>query len=204
MIMFILNKSRNLANWLFIMTPALFTLILLFNMVNYYGNIINNFILWIPYLLAPLGMFLSSVYILKGPGFLKNRSLEVFLILYVLISIILSAYPNPFQFGQLTGLQQGLMHLYLIIPFIGTIYYFQKVIPEIPEQKQKIFYLIAGLVVVSLGSVFRAFEYISYEHDSTIGMLVIVLGSILTLMAFASVRRQDAGYPSDKYYTQPT
>ena len=192
MIIFILNKSRNIANWLFIMTPALFTLILIFNMINYYGDIINDFLLWFPYLLAPLGMLLSSIYILRGPGFHKNTYLQLSIGLYVLLSILFSSYPKPLEYSQMSNAQQGLMHLYLIIPFIVTIYCFKKIASEIPEQKQKIYFLITGLILVCLGSLARSIEYIVYNQDSTIGMVIIVVGSILTLLAFAGVGQHKA------------
>lgn len=202
MIVFILNKSRNTANWLFIITPALFVLILLFNMINYYGDIIHNFLLWFPYLIAPLGMLLSALYIVKGPGFQSDRYLQLFVVTYVGIALLLSIYPDPLQYGNLTSTHMGLMHLYLIIPFIGTIYYFQKILPELPEQKAKIYYLILGLIIVTFGSLFRTLEYVVNEQDSTLGMIVIVAGSILTLLAFAGVKRKEKEEALEAYTVQ--
>ena len=123
-VIFILSKSRNEANVLFVLTPILFTVILIFNMLNYFGDMANNFLLWFPYLLAPLGMLLSSLYILYGTGFYKNSITLSFLILYSLIAFIFSIYPNPFQYYDLSGLQSGAMHIYLVIPMILTIYNF--------------------------------------------------------------------------------
>ena len=121
MILFIISKSTDFANLSFILTPLLFTVILIFNMLNYYGDIVNNFLLWFPYLIAPLGMLVSSIYILQGQGFYKNQYVISSLSIYFFISLILSIYPNPSQFGNLSPIQMGLMHLYLIIPFLGTI-----------------------------------------------------------------------------------
>lgn len=190
MVLFILKKSSNIANLLFVMTPILFTTILIFNMLNYFGNIINNFLLWIPYLIAPLGMLLSSLYILNGPGFHKNRNLILFVFFYVFISLNFSFFPNPFQFGQLSGLQQGLMHFLIVIPLVGTIYFFIKILPEIPDQKSKIYSLLFGLLFVVLGSLLRTFDYILNNQESTIGMIIIVLGSILALQAFSTFRNR--------------
>jgi hypothetical protein len=159
-------------------------------MLNYFGNIINNFLLWIPYLIAPLGMLLSSLYILNGPGFHKNRNLILFVFFYVFISLNFSFFPNPFQFGQLSGLQQGLMHFLIVIPLVGTIYFFIKILPEIPDQKSKIYSLLFGLLFVVLGSLLRTFDYILNNQESTIGMIIIVLGSILALQAFSTFRNR--------------
>lgn len=189
MVIFILLKSTNEANLLFVITPILFTAILIFNMINYYGYIINNFLLWFPYLIAPLGMLLSSLYILYGTGFYKNTNTLLFLILYSLVSFILSLYPNPFQYYNLSGLQSGSMHILLVIPMILTIYNFRRILPEIPDQKIKIYSLNLGLVLATIGSLLRGYDFITTSNDSYLGMLIIVLGSILTLLAFANVRR---------------
>ena len=190
-VIFILSKSRNLANIAFVVTPLLFTLILIFNMLNYYGDVINNFLLWFPYLLAPLGMLISSIYILEGPGFQKDKNLLTLLGLYIIIAGILSAYPDPLQYGDLTGTHSGIMHLLLIVPFIATIYYFGKIENLIPDQKRKINLLLAGLGAVVIGSILRGMEFIMSNIDSEIGMTIIVIGSILTLLAFAGVKRQE-------------
>lgn len=189
MILFIISKSTDFANLAFIVTPLLFTAILIFNMFNYYGSIVNNFLLWFPYLIAPLGMLISSIYILKGQGFHKNQSLLILLSLYIVISVIFSWYPNPLQFGNLSTIQKGSMHLYLIIPFLATIYYFWRLIPEVPEvESSKIYLLLVGLIFASIGSLLRGVEFILYSTDSTLGMVIIVLGSILAMLAFAGVK----------------
>lgn len=189
MVIFILLKSTNEANLLFVLTPILFTAILIFNMANYYGDIINNFLLWFPYLVAPLGMFLSSMYILYGTGFYKNAETLLFLFIYSILSLFLSLYPDPFQYHNLSGLQSGSMHMLLVIPMILTIYNFMRILPDIPDQKLKIYSLNIGLVLASIGSLLRSFEFITTSNDSYLGMLIIVVGSILTLLAFANVRR---------------
>ena len=192
-VIFILSKSRNEANVLFVLTPILFTVILIFNMLNYFGDMANNFLLWFPYLLAPLGMLLSSLYILYGTGFYKNSITLSFLILYSLIAFIFSIYPNPFQYYDLSGLQSGAMHIYLVIPMILTIYNFIRLLPQIPDEKLKIYSLNLGLLLATIGSLLRGFDYIMTSNDSYLGMLIIVLGSILTLLAFANVRRHKDG-----------
>ena len=192
MIAFILKKSTNLANSLFVLTPTFFTTILIFNMLNYFGNIANNFLLWMPYLLAPLGMLSSALYILLGSEFRKQKNVVSFLALYVIVSLLFSIYPDPLQFGNLTGLQQGSMHLFLIIPFLLTIILFMKISLEAPDERWKIYILVAGLIIVALGSILRGNDYILYGNDSIYGMIIIVLGSILALMAFSTVRRQGA------------
>ena len=156
-------------------------------MLNYYGQIINNFLLWFPYVLAPLGMLLSSQYILHGSRYYKNKLLLGFVFVYILGGLGFSLYSDPFGFEKLTGIHQGSMHLYLIIPFIGTMYFFLKIAALIPDQKLKIYSLISGLFFVVIGSLLRSMEYISNEQDSTIGMVIIVLGSILALLAFSGV-----------------
>ena len=193
MILFIISKSTDFANLSFILTPLLFTVILIFNMLNYYGDIVNNFLLWFPYLIAPLGMLVSSIYILQGQGFYKNQYVISSLSIYFFISLILSIYPNPSQFGNLSPIQMGLMHLYLIIPFLGTIYYFWRLIPEVPDESSNIYLLIFGLVFVSIGSLLRGMDYLITSNDSTIGMVIIVLGSILSLLAFAGVKNPEIG-----------
>ena len=190
-VIFILRKSRNLANIAFVGTPILFTLILIFNMINYYGQIINNFLLWFPYLIAPLGMLISSIYILEGPGFQKDQNLLTFLLGYIVVAGILSAYPNPLEYSDLTGLHAGIMHLILIIPFLVTMNNFGRIENLIPDQKRRINMLITGLGAVAMGSMLRGVEFIMMNRESEIGMAIIVVGSIMTLLAFAGVRKQE-------------
>ena len=194
MTIFVLRKSTNASNLFFVLSPVLFTIILIFNMSNYFGHIANNFLLWIPYLLAPLGMLLSSLYIHLGSEFYRPKILKLFFTLYILVSLLFSIYPNPFQFGELTGLQQGLMHLLLIMPFSISILIFLKIAAEAPEAKWKIYLLDSGLIVVTIGSILRGITYILNNQDSTLGMELLTLGSMLALMAFANVKKSNSVY----------
>lgn len=186
---FILQKSTSIANLLFVATPLLFTTILIFNMLNYFGHIINNILLWFPYLIAPLGMMLSSLYILQGPGFHKDRKLRIFLAIYIFLAIIFSSYPNPLQF-EMSYPQQGFQHFYLSIPFFLTCFFFLKISKVIPEEKTKIYLLVSGLLLVAFGSLLRSYSYIFNLQESYIGMIIIVLGSILAMLAFSGVKHQ--------------
>ena len=192
MIIFIINKSTDFANVSFIITPLLFTAILIFNMLNYFGALVNNFLLWFPYLIAPLGMLFSSLYILQGSGFHKNKYLLIGITLYVFIALILSSYPNPFQFAKLDGFHVGIMHLLLVIPFLITIFDFWKLIPQVQNEKTKIYLLDSGLGFSAIGSLLRSFNYLVTNNDSTLGMILIVIGAILAMSAFIGVNQKQS------------
>src|SRR3972149_5406571 len=146
----VLLRSFNKLNQLFVSTPLLFVLILALNMLDYFSDV-SPFLLYLPYLLAPIGVALSAEYILYDVDYLKDRRFVFALLGYVFASLLLSVgieassqAVDTSQVSNLSGIAHFLMGGSLLLA--ALLYY--RVSGRLGDLRTRILILVSGLVIV--------------------------------------------------------
>ena len=181
----ILTKSTSRVNVLFSITPLLFSLILVFNMLNYF-LVVPPFLLWLPYLLAPTGMVFAAWYIIYGTELAINKVFFFLQSLYLGFALFSSLYLQliyPSQDTQIIALN----HLILTLPLCLAAIQYYNMISIIPEEKIKIYALDFGIVLVMLGTFLRSMSYLLLKADLVPGLVIIILGTFLVLVSFTNI-----------------
>jgi hypothetical protein len=145
------------------------------------AGLISDFPLWIPYLLAPLGILFASWYIHYGRDMYRDRSIIIFTTLFVVFSLISSLYLEFTESGD--GLVEAFNHFMLIFPLLWAAYEYYKIRLIIPDQRMKILFLTFGLLVVIGGTFLRSLR-LFMDSLNMIGLVVIILGTVILLVSF--------------------
>ena len=181
----ILKKSTSRVNILFVTTPILFSLILVFNVLSYF-MIVPPFLLWFPYLIAPTGIVFAAWYIVYGSELTVNKSFLFIQTIYIGFSLFSSLYLQiayPTENVHIIGLN----HLVLTLPLCMAAIQYYKIIPLIPDQKEKIFALDFGLFLVMIGTILRGLNYYLVGQDLVLGLVIIIIGTFLVLLSFTNI-----------------
>ncbi|OLS20758.1 MAG: hypothetical protein HeimC3_39140 [Candidatus Heimdallarchaeota archaeon LC_3] len=178
----ILYKSRSMVNKLFIITPILFSTILIFNIIEELGTNVSDFLLWFPYILAPLGILFAGWFIHYGYEITYQKRFIVFTSLYVIFSFISSTYLELATSGEAYVI--AINHLVIVLPLLIASNEYLKLRSIVPDQKRKILALFIGLLIVVVGSLLRSLSFFLYEEDTVIGLVIIIVGTLTIMISF--------------------
>lgn len=189
MVFLILKKSRSTFNFLFSLTPLLFFIVLILNLVEYWIDI-PNIIPRIPYLLASMGVYYAGIYIFEGKVMRTNRRVILFSFLFSLFALVLSIYIHLLDENSIANpIETGLMHMSIGIPILFSLKNYYNVKELIPSQARSINFLLLGSLFVILGAVIRGLNFILTQSnaDSIPGLVIIMLGAIIIISSFTSI-----------------
>jgi hypothetical protein len=144
-------------------------------------GLISDFPLWIPYLLAPLGILFAGWYIHYGNEMYRDRKIILFTTLFVAFSMLSSFYLEFTSTGD--GSVEAINHFMLIFPLLWAVYEFYKIRLIIPDQKSKILSLTSGLVIVIVGTFLRSLR-LFLDTLNMVGLVIIIIGTVLVLISF--------------------
>lgn len=178
---FVLDKSNDTVNQLFVITPLLFALILVFNIAEFFIQV-PPFLLWLPYLLAPLGVMLAGLYIFHGRNVFNQPLISGFTSVYAFFTLLSSVLAQLFLDGN--PLLDATNHFAITLPFGVAMIAFFKVSQIAQDQKIKILLLNGGIGLVVAGSLLRSFWWASANEDLFVGLVIILVGVFATLLAF--------------------
>lgn len=179
----ILRKSLSTVNYLFSLSPILFILVIILNMVDYFITV-PPVIARIFYLLAPLGILFAGMYIFFGNDLFKNNLFLIGSAFYILFCVAYGIYMN-YVYNSITD---GLLHLIVILPVFPALYYYSKLTSIIPESKNAIITLIIGLVFIVIGALMRSYYFfvISTQGDFVPGLALISVGLLIGILSFTA------------------
>ena len=178
----IIYKSRSTVNKLFILTPIMFSTILIFNIIEELGTDVSDFLLWFPYILAPLGILFAGWYIHYGSEITYQRRFIVFTILYLIFAFFSSVYLELATNNEEYVI--GMNHLAIILPLLAAGIEYLKLRSIVPDQKNKITALFIGLFIVGVGSFIRSVSYFLTKEDTVIGLVIIIIGTLTVMISF--------------------
>lgn len=192
----VLRKDRNLVNLSFASGTFLLTFYSLLVGLYY----INNDWLMLKFMgstlgvIAPIGIFYSSLIIFDGRAVLRNYGWLVTFMVYSIIQVIL-VYQATFANDLVS---RAAMNIFLNFPLALGLFGFVRVSRLIPEEQHKILLVSLGIGTAIIGLLAYSVLLLMESSIATLGLLLEVIGVSFMTLAFTNVFA--SGQSDQDYY----
>lgn len=140
------------------------------------------------FFLSPLGLLYSGFMIIYGYDAWKRSIISVFSVSYIFIELILlSNEAFDMKYTEIY-ISSGILNLIVCVPLLSAFYYFSKLLKLI-EEKTKVYLLISGLFLGTLGQSFNAANTLAQGPEAVtyLSFAIIIVGVILASFSFTNL-----------------
>ena len=195
MMLLIYRKGSNLTNSTFMFSTLFFSAFSFMSFVNTMEFFGTPPVMWLNYIisslftLGPIGIFYSSLIILHGDYYIKNKKIILFSLVYILVMQIAILIPIIIpDLINLEGRYFTAINDYSVMLLTGlTTMNFYKISNSVEEIKKNMQYLVIGMSTATIGVfIVASLKFLQMSTIIPIGLGIILIGLFFSIYAFIS------------------